>query len=224
MGNKIKIALVDDQQLFRESLAALLDRVPEFELLAVCENGKAFMDQLAALPNEPEVVLVDMNMPEMNGVELTELLHKTRPEMKIIILTVYDQERFMVKMIEAGACGYLLKNCGAEEVINAIRQAQASGYYFNEFFRNAVNQGAKYRSAVIRDLNHIPIELSEREKEVLLLICQELTNVEIGEKLFISSRTVDGHRNNLLAKTGARNTAGLVVFAVTNDLFQILPR
>lgn len=222
--DKIKIALVEDQQLFRESLAALLERIPEFELLAVCENGKVFMDTLAALPVAPEVILVDMDMPEMNGVELTEALHKQRPEMKVIILTVYNQERFMVKMVEAGASGYLLKNCGTEEVLNAIRQAHSAGYYFNEFFLNAMKSGAKYKSSTIHDFNHIPVELTEREREILLLICQELTNVEIGEKLFISPRTVDGHRNNLLAKTGARNTAGLVVFAVTNNLFQILPR
>ncbi len=222
--DKIKIALVEDQQLFRESLAALLERIPEFEVLTVCENGRVFMDTLATLPVAPDVVLVDMDMPEMNGVQLTEALHKQRPDIKVIILTVYNQERFMVKMVEAGACGYLLKNCGTEEVLNAIRQAYSAGYYFNEFFLNAMKNGAKYKSASMLDFNHIPVELTEREREILLLICQELTNIEIGEKLFISPRTVDGHRNNLLAKTGARNTAGLVVFAVTNNLLQILPR
>lgn len=133
----------------------------------------------------------------------------------------------MVKMVEAGASGYLLKNCGTEEVLNAIRQVYSAGYYFNDFFVNALNamkNGAKPKSTATLDFNHIPVELTEREREILLLICQELTNIEIGEKLFISSRTVDGHRNNLLSKTGARNTAGLVVFAVTNNLFQILPR
>lgn len=220
----IKIALVEDQQLFRESLAALLERIPGFELLAVCENGKVFMDTLPGLPVAPEVVLVDMDMPEMNGVELTEALQKQRPDIRIIILTVYNQERFMVKMVEAGASGYLLKNCGTEEVLNAIRQVHSAGYYFNEFFMNAMKRGAKSKSPATLDFNHIPVELTEREKEILLLICQELTNTEIAEKLFISPRTVDGHRNNLLAKTGARNTAGLVVFAVTNNLLQILPR
>lgn len=224
MMNKIKIALVEDQQLFRESLAALLERIPEFEVLAVCENGKVFMDMLPRLPVAPDVMLVDMDMPEMNGVELTEALHKQRPDIKIIILTVYNQERFMVKMVEAGASGYLLKNCGTEEVLNAIRQVYSAGYYFNEFFLNAMKSGAKSKSTATLDFNHIPVELTEREREILLLICQELTNIEIGEKLFISPRTVDGHRNNLLSKTGARNTAGLVVFAVTNNLFQILPR
>ncbi len=220
----IKIALVEDQQLFRESLAALLERIPGFELLAVCENGKVFMETLPGLPVAPEVVLVDMDMPEMNGVELTEALQKQRPDIRIIILTVYNQERFMVKMVEAGASGYLLKNCGTEEVLNAIRQVHSAGYYFNEFFMNAMKRGAKSKSPATLDFNHIPVELTEREKEILLLICQELTNTEIAEKLFISPRTVDGHRNNLLAKTGARNTAGLVVFAVTNNLLQILPR
>lgn len=222
--DNIKLALVDDQQLFRESLAALLERVPGFELLAVCENGKVFMDRLATLPVAPQVALVDMDMPEMNGVELTEILHKQRPDIKVIVLTVYNQERFMVKMIEAGASGYLLKNCGTEEVLRAIRQVHSAGYYFNEFFMNAMKNSAKYKSSSIRDLNHIPVELTEREKEVLLLICQELTNAEISERLHISVRTVDGHRNNLLAKTGARNTAGLVVFAVSNQLLTIMPR
>ncbi|HTN18384.1 MAG TPA: response regulator transcription factor [Chitinophagaceae bacterium] len=222
--DQIKIAIVDDQRLFRDGLAALLKSVPEFALTAVWENGRDCIDQLPGLPITPQVLLVDMNMPEMNGVELTTILQKKYPAIRIIILTVYEQERFIFKMIEAGASAYLLKNSETEEVIHAIRTVYRSGYYFNETVVQVMKNGSRKPLPALRNSNNIPIELTGREKEVLLLICKELTNTEIASHLYISTRTVDGHRNNLLAKTGARNTAGLVLFAVSNGLLDILPQ
>jgi DNA-binding NarL/FixJ family response regulator len=162
---------------------------------------------------------VDMNMPEMNGMELTELLLKQHPEMRIIILTVHNQERFIIKMIEAGVAGYLVKNCDIEEVLTAIRAAHKTGFYFNESTMQAMRNGYRNKKGDVRSFANIAVEITEREAEVLRLICREYTNTEIGDRLHISPRTVDGHRNNLLAKAGCRNTAGLVLFAVNNGFF-----
>lgn len=218
---KIRIALADDQQLFREGLAGIIRGIPDFELVAEVENGKQMLDRISELPELPDIALVDMHMPEMNGVELNEVLHAEYPSIKVIVLSVYDQERFISKMIEAGACGYLTKNCESEELLTAIRTTWKAGFYFNAATLEAMRKASQYRDTDIRNLTNIPIELTQREKEIIVLLCKELTNAEIGERLFISTRTVEGHRNNLLAKTGCRNTAGLVIFAIRNSLYKI---
>ncbi len=218
---KIRIALADDQQLFREGLAGIIRSTPDFELVAEAENGKLMLDRIRELAELPDIALVDMHMPEMNGVELNDILHAEYPSIKVIVLSVYDQERFISKMIEAGACGYLTKNCESEELLTAIRTTSKAGFYFNAATLEAMRKASQYRDTDIRNLTNIPIELTQREKEIIVLLCKELTNAEIGERLFISTRTVEGHRNNLLAKTGCRNTAGLVIFAIRNGLYKI---
>ncbi|MFN8243330.1 MAG: response regulator transcription factor [Ferruginibacter sp.] len=217
----ILISLVDDQQLFRGGLASLIRSVPGFELISEAENGQDFLDQLATAPQLPHIALVDMDMPVMNGVELNAELQKRYPSIKVIILSVYNQERFIGKMIEAGACGYLTKNCEIEELVTAINTTHKSGFYFNQQTLQAMRKASQYKATDIKNLSNIAIELTPREKEILDLLCRELTNAEIGEKLFLSPRTVEGHRNNLLAKTGCRNTAGLVIFAIKNGFYSI---
>ena len=134
---------------------------------------------------------------------------------------MYDEERLIYRMIEAGACGYLAKNCDKQELITAINTTVKSGFYFNYSTMKAMRSAATYKNLTIRNISNIPIEISEREEEVLQLICKEFTNAEIAEQLFLSTRTVEGHRNNLLMKTGCRNTAGLVVFAIRYHLFKV---
>ena len=217
----ILISLIDDQQLFRSGLASLIRSVPGFTLLSEAENGKHFIELLEKDHKLPDIALVDMEMPEMNGVELNAVLQKKYPAVKVLVLSTYNQERFIGKMIEAGACGYLTKNCEIEELITAINSTYKNGFYFNQETLLAMRKTSQYKQTEIKNISNIAIELTSREKEILVLLCNELTNIEIGERLFISSRTVEGHRNNLLAKTGCRNTAGLVIFAIKHDLFQI---
>lgn len=219
--NTIKIAIVEDQLLFRQSLATLIKSYQEFELIAEAGNGKSFLEIIKMLPQLPDVALVDMNMPEINGVELNTILHRHYPAIKVIALSVYSQERFITKMIDAGACGYLLKNCDTLELVNAIHTVQKNGFYLTGYTLDAIRNAAQYRNRSITNINHIPIELTNREQEILQLICSEYNNAEISEKLFLSIRTVEGHRNNLLLKTGCRNTAGLVLFAVKHNLFEV---
>jgi len=124
-------------------------------------------------------------------------------------------------MIEAGACGYLTKNCEINELINAVNSTYKNGFYFNPTILHAMRKASQYKLSDIKNISNISIELTSREKEILVLLCKEFTTHEIGEKLFISPRTVEGHRNNLLTKTGCRNTAGLVIFAIKYGLFNI---
>ncbi|MGF7231967.1 response regulator transcription factor [Arachidicoccus sp.] len=217
---RIKIALIDDQQLFRQGLALLINSIPEFELLFEASNGEDFL-QTIKHQAYPQIVLLDMEMPVMNGIELNKQLHEQYPSIKVIILSVHDKQRLITHMIQAGACGYLLKNCDKEELIAAIKMVHHSGFYLNEQVLK-VMQNASVRKQEIKSIDGISIDLSSREREILELICREYNNAEIGEKLFISPRTVEGHRNNLLAKSGCRNTAGLVLFAVKSHIYNVI--
>lgn len=217
----IRIAVVDDQHLFRQGLCALIKGVPQFELTVEAENGHILLDALKQLPLLPHIVLIDLNMPGLNGTELNHLLHRDYPTIKVVVLTVHNQDRYVRKMTEAGACGYLIKDCTADELVLAIDTVYRTGFYFNTHVLKALQQSYRKKDTGIRNVNHIPVELTERELEVLKLICTECTNSEIAARLFISTRTVEGHRNNLLIKTGCRNTAGLVIFAIRYGLFDI---
>lgn len=219
--NKISIAIADDQLLFRQGLAALLREVEEFDLVLEANNGHDLLQQLKNISQLPQVAIIDLNMPGMNGVELNRILHHEYPSIKVVIVTMYGQERFISKMIEAGASGYLVKNCDTEELISCIRTVSKTEFYFNAAVLKAMRNALQHKTKTIRNLSNIPIELTTREQEILDLICKEFTNPEIAEKLFLSARTVEGHRNNLLAKTGCRNTAGLVIFAVRHGIYEL---
>ena len=186
------------------------------------ETGKELLDKLTQTSSLPEILLMDMKLPDMNGLELNEVLQKNYPSIKVIVVSMYDQERFIYRMIEAGACGYLIKNCDKQELVTAINTTSKAGFYFNYSTMMAMRNAATYKNQTLRNINNIPIELTEREEEVLKLICREFTNAEIAAHLFLSVRTVEGHRNNLLMKTGCKNTAGLVVFAVRYGMFEIV--
>lgn len=219
--NRITISIVDDQQLFLQGLAALIKDSKDFELLHVAESGTELLEKLHTTASLPDILLMDMKLPDMNGLQLNEQLQKMYPSIKVIAVSMYDQERIIYRMIEAGACGYLVKNCSKDELITAITTTYKSGFYFNVATMHAMRNAAKFKNQPLHNINNIPIELTRREEEILKLVCKELTNAEIAAQLFLSLRTVDGHRNNLLAKTGCKNTAGLVIFAVRFGIYEI---
>lgn len=221
MQNVINVALADDQVLFREGIASLIRNEEGFSLGMEADNGLDFLSKLKTSDELPDILLMDMEMPGMDGMQLNEELHKHYPSIKVIVLSVHDSERLMARMIQAGASGYLFKNCNKEELLNAIRNVSNNGFYITPAVLKAI-QSPTANTRGITNIQSIPIDISQREKEVLQLICEELSNAEIAEKLFISVRTVDGHRNNLLAKTGCHNTAGLVLFAVKHHIFEVL--
>lgn len=213
----IHVAIAEDQRLFRECLVSLLNGFERIKVNVEVANGKELLAHLYVVAPTPQVVLLDLTMPEMNGLETTRQLKKLFPDIKIIILSVHSEERHIVHMVSEGVNGYLVKNAELSEVIQAVKAVHEKGFYFNEAMLRAIHTGMANKHEKSYNPNS---PLTAREKEILELICQEHTTQEIAEKLFLSVRTVDGHRNNLLEKTGARNTAGLVIYALRHDLFK----
>ena len=211
----IKLALADDQNLFRKGMAMLLRELDGMEVTLECANGKDLLKAIAVVP--VDIVLLDLEMPVMDGVETMKRMRTDHPEVKVLVLSMHSEEKFIVHLMELGANGYLLKTAEATEVENAIRSVAESGYYFSDMVSQVMLQGLVKKDKVRPYFNVID-PLSDREIEVLKLICAEKTTSEIAEQLFLSPRTVEGHRNNILLKTGARNVAGLVVFAMTNGI------
>jgi DNA-binding NarL/FixJ family response regulator len=220
---KIRIALVDDQQLFRDGMSVIIQQDPELHLQHCAESGALLLEKLEAEETLPDVLIMDMSMPGMNGMELHAILQQRYPTMKVLVVSMHDQPRFIMKMIEMGASGYLSKNSDARELIKAIKTIAANGFYFNEAMHAALQKGVLKKSGPLKSLNDIPIELTNRESEILQLICRECSTEEIADKLSISVRTVEGHRQNIILKVGCKNVAGLVVFAIKKELFTVIP-
>jgi len=211
---KTRIIIADDHQLFRNGLKMLLESVPEFEIAGEASNGEEF---LQVLKNSPaDVALMDINMPEMDGIEATRQGIKLDPDISIIALSMYGEEEYYYKMVDAGAKGFILKDSDISEVKEAIQTVRRGGSYFSQELLYHVIQKIKHRENETKSAN-----LSKREKEILLKICEGLSNQEIAESLFISKRTVDKHRANLLGKTNSKNTASLILFAIKNKLIEI---
>jgi DNA-binding NarL/FixJ family response regulator len=214
MNQKLKLYLVDDHTLFREGLSFLLMNSGEYSSVFEADSAKVLLQNV--LTFKPDIILMDIDMPVMNGIEASREVLKIYPEANIIALSMYADEWYYTEMIDAGAKGFLLKNSSFEEVKNAIKTvSEGNNYFSNEILSSIVmnldkNRGRKKES-----------QLSEREIEVLFNICKGFSNADIADKLFISKRTVDKHRENLLLKTDCRNTAELVVFAIRNKFFQL---
>ncbi|PLK44746.1 MULTISPECIES: response regulator transcription factor [Emticicia] len=214
----IKIAIADDQILFRKGMAAIINNLDKMEIILEADNGKTLLDAIKTAEVKPDIVLLDLSMPELNGIETTRILHSDYPDIRIIVLSVHSDDRFVAHLMELGINGYLFKNVEPAEVEKAIVTVIEKGFYFNEVFLKTMKDRLTGKKPRLLIPQNIPSTLTQRELEVLDLICRQYTAQEIAEKLFISIRTVDGHRNNLLEKTGVRNTAGLVVFAIKNNL------
>jgi len=211
---RTRIILVDDHQLFRNGLKMLLEASPEFEIAGEASNGEEFLRLVRNCA--ADIVLMDINMPEMDGIEATKRGLKLCPTIAVIALSMYGEEEYYYKMVDAGAKGFVLKDSDISEVKDAILTVRKGGSYFSQELLYHVIQKFKHRESETKSAN-----LSKREKEILLKICEGLSNQEIAETLFISKRTVDKHRANLLGKTNSKNTASLILFAIKNKLIEI---
>lgn len=218
----ISIAIVEDQQMFRQALTSLLNSTAEYEVVFACDTAEQFLNQLESRLIKPDIVIVDVSLPQMNGLELCELIADKYAYLKSIVLSIYDQERLIAKIIGAGASAFLNKNCDFNELVQALNNVSKNQFYINTQTLKALQQKSRTPEHSIKGVGQIPIELTNREIEIIILICKELSSLEIANKLFISTRTVEGHRNRLLLKTGCRNTAGLVLFAVKYHIFEVL--
>jgi DNA-binding NarL/FixJ family response regulator len=213
---KIKLLIVDDHQIVRDGIVALLQSDQRFQIAGVAFNGKMALEMAGQL--HPHLVIMDVSMPVMDGINSTRFIRQQHPDIKVLALTMTNELEHIKNMIDAGAGGYLLKNSGKEELITAINEVLAGREYFSGEVKDAIVREMMKKKSGNDRLAGEPIPLTRREKDVLQLIVKEFTNHEIAEKLFISVRTVDAHRRNLLEKTGARNTAGLVKYAIENRL------
>lgn len=208
----IRCALADDHTIFRKSLARLLAAMPGLAVVGDAADGAELLRMLDEAP--ADVVLVDLQMPVMDGLEATVHIRERHPETKVIILTMQDTPVVVDQLLQSGAHGYLLKNVDPDELLKAVHAVHADGQYENDLTRNSQLYG---RVVTSRELN-MPVALTKSEIAVLELICQECTTVEIGMRLFRSTRTVEGIRARLLQKTGTKTTAGLVVYAMQKGL------
>lgn len=208
----VRIFIVDDHEIFRKGLVMVINKFGTAKVIAEASDGAEFLEKIRTV--EADVVLMDIQMPVMNGIEATQKVLNELPNLKIIALSMYGEEKYLQSMIESGAHGFLLKNINKDKLRQAIETIASGGNYFSEellsFFTTKYISNTKKENAEAK--------FTTREIEVLNLIAKGLTDKEIGEKLFISERTVNGHRANLIAKTGSRNTVNLLVYAIKNKL------
>ncbi len=210
----VTLFLIDDHKMFREGLKSIFDNDNSFEVIGEASNGAEGLKYLKN--NKVDVILTDINMPIMDGVAFVKALRKELPEQLVIALTMLGESQHIKQMLKAGANGYLLKNCATSELKKAVEKVSQGESYFSPEVTEIIMQNliSKKSEKVVLD-----IPLSNREIDVLHLITKEYSNQEIADKLFISARTVDAHKRNLLDKTGSKNIAGLVLYAVEKRLF-----
>jgi DNA-binding NarL/FixJ family response regulator len=211
----IRIAIADDYKIFRDGLKVGLSADERLLIVLEADNGE---DLLAGLQdNQPDVILMDLKMPLMDGMEATKEVHKQYPAVKVLVVTMYEDDKFIIHLMENGANGYLLKNAEPDEIRKAIYAVYENGYYFNDVVNKALLKKLVIRQNLKPSFNQ-DVEFTERELEVLKLICEEKTAAEIAKEIFLSPRSVEGIRQRLIEKVGVRNTAGLVMFAVKNGI------
>lgn len=216
MENVIKIALVDDHTLFRSGLKGLLSHCDNYSIVADVGSGEEFLDILPT--TEVDVVFMDISMPGIDGVETTRRALQLKPTLRIITLSMYGDDNYYTLMMQSGASGFVLKDSDIDEVYKAVDVVYAGDSYVSEALLNSLTRNMS-RTTNIEEASEDT--LSEREVEILMEVCRGLSNQEIADKLFISKRTVDKHRANILEKTGCKNTANLVVYAIKNRLVEI---
>lgn len=212
----INVLIVDDHQLFAEGIKNILIASGKVNIVNVFNSGKILIDFLSQQNEQVDVILLDLQMPDFDGVDTFKLIDPL--ENKVIILSTFFNPGIVTKMLKKGASSYIAKNEHPNELINAVMEVHDKGYYLNDTLMEILNQNIEVK------LNQEEPNISDREKEILLLICKGLTNAEIGKVLFISKRTVDGHRARILDKLNCKNTIELVMYAVRNNIMTVTPK
>ncbi len=213
-----KILVVDDHQLVLDGLSSIIGELEDFEILASAHNGKEALDIASNL--NPDIILMDIDMPIMNGLEAMRRIKEEDSSQKVIMLTMHNEASLIKKVMEIGADGYVLKNADRSEFYNALcAVAKGKSYFSSEVTQSLLNPEQKKSTAFNVSTDTVQLsKLTEREVDVLKLIAEGLSNKEIGEQLFISHRTVDTHRTNLMKKLDTHNIAGLIKFAIKNGM------
>jgi DNA-binding NarL/FixJ family response regulator len=210
----IRIIIADDHQMFIDGIKSLLNTNKQVKVIGEANDGNGLLELMGK--NEPDLILMDVNMAGMDGIEATKQVRKNYPAVKVLMLTMFNTRDYIEKVLKAGAQGYILKNTGKEELNHAIEKVMNGESYFSKEVTERIMEGLQGKKASAYD--PMMVELTEREKDVLKLIAKELTTQEIADQLFISFNTVETHRKNLISKLNVRNIAGLVKYAVQQGL------
>jgi len=208
---EIKVLVVDDHRIVLDGLCSLINDAKGFRCVGTLENGQHALDRLKLI--KADVVLMDIDMPVMDGIEATTRIKRTMPDVKVISLTHHNERAMVQRLLDCGSDGYVLKNIDRDGLLTAIRKVMKGQKYFSEEVTRKLAE-----REVVTAPSGAPAELTERETEILRLICEGLSSKQIGEKLFISPRTVDTHRTNLMNKLDIHNVAGLIRFAFQNGI------
>lgn len=212
---EIKVAIADDHKIFRKGVILSLRHYSNLKFVLEAENGEELLNGISQA--QPDVVLMDLRMPVKDGIETTKQISKLYPHISVIVLTMHEDERFVNHLMENGAHGYLLKSTDPSEIKKAITDVVSKGFYLNNFVNRILLKKSHNKSRTLPSLNNT-LDVSEKERNVLNYICLEFTSIEIGEKMHISSRTVESIKEKMMERFGLKNTAGLVFFAVKNNL------
>lgn len=210
---EFSVVIVDDHTLLSQAIQGMVDNFERFKVLYTCKNGQELIDRFSESPkNIPNVVLMDINMPIMNGIETTAWINKTHPDVNVMALSVEDENNTILKMLKAGAVGYLLKDTEKSVLEKALIEIVENGFYHTKSVTNLLMKsisGSMDEQMVLKD----------REIEFLKLACTEMTYKEVADKMFLSPKTIDGYRNNLFIKLNVRNRVGLVMYAIRNKIY-----
>lgn len=212
----VKVLIADDHEIFRDGLQLMLRKEPGIVVLGEASNGRELVEMTALY--KPDVILTDIVMSEMDGIEATKKITATHPNIGIIALSMFNEEGLVIDMLEAGAIGYLLKNADKEEILSAIRSVNMLVPYYCKATSIKI---ARHAARTKFNARGPRVEFTEKEKEIINFICEEFTNREIGKRMFLSKRTVDGYRSKILDKMQAKSTAGIVLYAIRNSLYQL---
>lgn len=218
LSHEIEVIIADDHELFRDGFKLMLSKQKQIKVVAEAENGKELVELVQL--HKPQIVITDIKMPHLDGIEATKKIAETHPTIGIIGLSMFDEDDLIIDMLEAGAKGYLLKNADKEKILEAIQTVYEGNPYYCHTTSNKLTQliaKSKYNPYK----KNKTIDFSPKEIEIIQLICKQLTNKEIGEKLFMSSRTVEGYRLKIMEKMDVKNPVGLVLYALKTKLVSI---
>ncbi|WP_303317907.1 response regulator transcription factor [Flavivirga abyssicola] len=208
------IVIVEDHILLSQAIASLVDSFKDFSVLYTCKNGKELLTKLKTPKNIPDIILMDVNMPILNGIETTEIIKNEYPEIKVIALSVEENDVTIIKMLKAGAKGYLLKDVEKDVLELALIETIKNGYYHTKDVSNILINS-------LNDDDSGKVQLKDREIEFIIHTCSEMTYKEIAEKMFLSPKTIDGYRDNLFQKLNVKNRIGLVLYAIKNGIYKL---
>ena len=207
------VVIVDDHILLAQAISSLVDSFKQFSTKYLCSNGQELLDRISTEKILPDIVLMDINMPILNGIETTEQLSKLYPSIKVLALSVEDEEETIIKMLKAGAKGYLLKDVQKNILEKGLQELMSNGFYYTKdvstILMNSLNG------------NSDQVKLKDREIEFLKLVCSEMTYKKIAEKMFLSPKTIDGYRDALFEKLETKNRIGLVIYAIKHKIVRI---